>query len=169
MEDGDYLSLFFVVLLLLLSGFFSGSETAFFSIDKFKFNQLKKRKKYKGLLYLLERPRRLLITILLGNLFVNILVTVLATSYFVLKYGDLKGSMIASVVMTGALLIFGEITPKILAVNIADRFARFSTPFIRVFMFLFTPLNNLLLFIVNKLLVIIGLSEYTSNRIISQE
>ncbi|MFA7578033.1 MAG: DUF21 domain-containing protein, partial [Candidatus Muiribacteriota bacterium] len=144
MEDGDYLNLIIIGLLIVLSAFFSGSETAFFSIDKFKYDKIIKKNRF--VYYLLERPRKLLITIILGNLFVNILATITATTFFVNKYGQNHGNTISAITMTLVLLFFGEITPKIIAVNYSAYFVRYSSPFIRLIMYILTPISNLLLF-----------------------
>ena len=167
MEDGDYLNLIIIGLLIVLSAFFSGSETAFFSIDKFKYDKIIKKNRF--VYYLLERPRKLLITIILGNLFVNILATITATTFFVNKYGQNHGNTISAITMTLVLLFFGEITPKMIAVNYSAYFVRYSSPFIRLIMYILTPISNLLLFIVNKILKIFGMNEYSINKHISQE
>ncbi|MFA5478510.1 MAG: hemolysin family protein [Candidatus Muiribacteriota bacterium] len=167
MEDGDYLNLIIIGLLIVLSAFFSGSETAFFSIDKFKYDKIIKKNRF--VYYLLERPRKLLITIILGNLFVNILATITATTFFVNKYGQNHGNTISAITMTLVLLFFGEITPKMIAVNYSAYFVRYLSPFIRLIMYILTPISNLLLFIVNKILKIFGMNEYSINKHISQE
>ncbi|MCK9224593.1 MAG: hemolysin family protein [Candidatus Muirbacterium halophilum] len=169
MEDGDYLSLIFIAILILISGYFSGSETAFFSLNKFKLNKLRKKKKNNFLIYLLERPRKLLITIILINLFVNILATVLATEFFINKFGILKGNIASSVIMTLLLLFFGEITPKLIAVNTAETFSVISAPFMSFFVFILNPISRIFLKIVNLFLKILKMNEYTTESSISSE
>jgi len=169
LEDGDYLSLIFIAILILISGYFSGSETAFFSLNKFKLNKLRKKKKNNFLIYLLERPRKLLITIILINLFVNILATVLATEFFINKFGILKGNIASSVIMTLLLLFFGEITPKLIAVNTAETFSVISAPFMSFFVFILNPISRIFLKIVNLFLKILKMNEYTTESSISSE
>ncbi|MGM0606919.1 MAG: hemolysin family protein [Candidatus Muiribacteriota bacterium] len=167
MEETQFINAIIIVGLLLFSAYFSGSETAFFSIDKFRFNQL--IKKSKSVYYLLEKPRKLLVSILLGNLFVNVLVTITATSLFIAEFGEKRGSLYSSIIMTFLLLLFGEIIPKVIAVNNTPLYVRLSAPLIKVLMFIFTPLSSLILHIVNKILKIFGLSEHSVNQHISQD
>ncbi|PLX20014.1 MAG: hemolysin [Candidatus Muiribacterium halophilum] len=170
MDDPEYLSLIFVFILLVLSAYFSGSETAFFSINKFQFNRMKEgRKKDSAVFKVLERPRRLLVTIVLGNLFVNILSTVAVTSALVKRFGPVKGNTLASGLMMFLLLLFGEISPKIIAINTVESFTRLSAPIMKFFIFLFTPISTILLFIVNTILKIFGLTEYSTSKNISVE
>lgn len=102
-----------LIALLMLSGFFSGAETACMSVSRIQAQAMVKQKK-KGaetLLKLKEQPRRLIITILIGNNIVNIgasaLATVIASDYF-----GHAGAGIATGIMTFLVLVFGEITPK---------------------------------------------------------
>lgn len=169
MEDGDYLSFILIAVLLLISAYFSGSETAFFSLNKFKINKLSEKKKNSFLIYLLEKPRKLLISIILVNLFVNILATVIATEFFVERFGTAQGNILTTIVMTMLLLIFGEITPKILAVNTAETFALISAPAMSFFVFILTPFSKVLLKIVNLFLKILRMHEYTTDSVISSD
>lgn len=105
-----------LILLVMLSAYFSASETALTSLNKFKLRSLKERGNRKaGLISrLLEDPARLLSTILIGNNLVNIGASTLATALFVKRFGD-AGLIWATAVMTVLVLIFGEVTPKTLA------------------------------------------------------
>ena len=102
-----------LAVLLVLSGFFSGSETAIISVTDAKVRQLSKEKRRgSATLSLLKRnPHKLLITILIGNNLVNIGASVLATVVFTDIFGS-TGLGIATGVMTLLVLVFGEITPK---------------------------------------------------------
>ncbi len=111
-------SLIFIVFLLFLSGFFSGAETALFSLNKIE------RKRIAGghpligdtVNDLLNRPRRTLITILIGNMIVNTLATVVVTHIAIQLFGNIGvGYTIA--VFTCVLLLFGEIVPKVFAIR----------------------------------------------------
>lgn len=131
MDDG---SAFLLILLLLLSAFFSGSETAFFSLSRIylKKLELSKNPGSRRILSLLRQPRRLLITILLGNTFVNMSITSLAT-IFALQIAERTGKnpspiVTAQVVITTlVIVIFCEIMPKLVALSTANVFARFSS------------------------------------------
>lgn len=105
-----------LVLLIVLSAFFSSSETSMMSLNRYRLKHLKKEG-HKGASRasrLLERPDRLLGTILVGNNIVNILAASIATVVAVQLWGE-AGIAIATVLLTIIVLIFGEITPKTLA------------------------------------------------------
>ena len=91
---------------------------------------------------LLEHYDKLLSTILIGNNIVNILMASIGTVLFVRHYGD-AGATISTVVVTVVVLVFGEISPKSVAKDCAERFAMFSAPILQVFLFVLTPLNFL--------------------------
>lgn len=105
--------------MLLLSAFFSSSETALFSLRQPQLHRLRaSTARSSGIvLSLLEHPRRLLATILVGNTFVNVLMAVLSTAIFVHFFGPEHGAELATLVMTIVVLVFGEIAPKTLAVG----------------------------------------------------
>ena len=105
-----------LVCLILLSGFFSGSETGMMSLNRYRLRHLarKGRPNAKRVLTLLERPDRLLGVILIGNTFANILASAVATVLAVHYFGDL-GVAIATIVLTLVVLIFAETAPKTLA------------------------------------------------------
>ena len=105
-----------LALLIMLSAFFSSSETSMMSLNRYRLKHLKKEG-HKGASRasrLLERPDRLLGTILVGNNIVNILAASIATVVAVQIWGE-AGIAIATVLLTIIVLIFGEITPKTLA------------------------------------------------------
>jgi CBS domain containing-hemolysin-like protein len=130
--------------LLVCSGYFSASETAFSSINKLKLKHLAQEGNRKAALALetADKYDKLLSTLLVGNNIVNISASSLATVFFVRHFGNI-GATIATVVTTVLVLIFGEISPKIIAKEAPERFALFSVPFMRVLMVIFTPLNYL--------------------------
>ena len=103
-------------LLIVLSAFFSSSETSMMSLNRYRLKHLTKEgnRGAKRASRLLERPDRLLGTILVGNNIVNILAASIATVVCVQIWGD-AGILIATVGLTIVILIFGEITPKTLA------------------------------------------------------
>ena len=93
-------------------------------------------------LKLLEQYDRLLSTILIGNNIVNIATASIGTVLFVRHYGD-AGATISTVVVTVVVLIFGEISPKSIAKDCAERCAMLSAPILRVFIWVLLPLNRL--------------------------
>jgi len=141
-----------VVLCLLLaaSALISSSETSFFSLKPADIDDLESRtdSKSKTVLKLRENPKMLLATILIGNNFVNVTITLLAT-YIVSEMFDMVNHPVAAFVMeviviTSLVLIIGEITPKILAAKRPVKFSRFMARPLQVLMVLFTPLSKLL-------------------------
>ena len=126
------------ILLLLLSAFFSSSETAYFNLRKHRSNFSGRVKK------IINDPEKLLVTILTGNTFVNIAMGSLAawiTHDIAEKYGWSKTIAILSevIVVSIVLLIFGEILPKVVALRNSEKLADlFSIP-IKILLFLFTP------------------------------
>jgi Mg2+/Co2+ transporter CorB len=133
------LTALFVVLFVLLacSAFFSGSETALMALNRYRMRHMA-QSGHRGALRaqrLLEKPDRLIGLILLGNNFVNILATQLATYLGYRLYGDV-GIAIATGLLTLTLLLFAEVTPKTLGALHSERFAypaaRIYTPLLRI-------------------------------------
>ena len=129
---------------LLLSAYFSATETAFSSanITRLKTRAEKGNSRAALACKLLERYDKLLSTILIGNNIVNIAMASLGTVLFVRSFGDM-GATLSTVVVTVVVLIFGEISPKSVARDCAEGFACFSAPILRFLMWAFTPLNFL--------------------------
>ena len=124
------ISLVFLAILLVFSGFFSGSETALFALSKLQRRRLERQGGSGSgrVLSLLARPKRLLITILIGNMSVNTLSSATATALCLALFGD-AGIGVAVPAMTILLLIFGELTPKVFAVRNCEKFSlRVSRP-----------------------------------------
>lgn len=113
-----------LVLLIALSAFFSSSETALISLNRYRLRHLAQRghRGAQRAQKLLERPDQLLGMILFGNTFANILVSSLATIIGLRLFGD-SGLAIATGVLTFLLLIFGEVAPKSAAAVMPERFA----------------------------------------------
>lgn len=116
MSTKNIIELIVMVAGILLSAFFSSSETAITSINKFKIRQLEEKEvKNAGLLRkLVENSSDTITTILVGNNIVNILTTTIATLFFTDIFGS-AGAAISTVTVTITVLIFGEITPKLAA------------------------------------------------------
>lgn len=129
--------------LLILSAIFSGSEAAFFSIPTWRIPELPKLKR------LLNQPRRLLGTLLLGNLLVNTTATALFTLFLInlarrtgINTTGILG--IGGIVMTGLLLVFGEISPKVIARLNPQKSALLFAPIVEVTHTILSPFTNLL-------------------------
>lgn len=131
-------------LLILMSAYFSATETAFSSLNKTRIKAMieKGNKKAKLVYSLSEDYDKLISTILIGNNIVNIAASSIATVMFIALYGDI-GATISTIVITVVVLIFGEITPKSLSKDAPEKFAMFSAPIIKGFIFILTPLNFL--------------------------
>ena len=116
-----------MVVLLLLSAYFSATETAFTSLNRIRIKNKADAgdEQAKRVLHLEQNYDNLLSTILIGNNLVNIATTAVATVLFVKLYGP-YGATIATIVTTVVVLIFGEITPKSLAKEYPEKFAMFS-------------------------------------------
>lgn len=132
---------------MLLSAYFSATETAFLSFSKTRmktYAEYDGNKKAKQVLKLYDRYDKLIATILIGNNIVNILMSSLATLLFIqwLKDPNL-GSTVSTIVITLLVLAFGEIVPKSMAKSSPEKFALFSAPIISVLMWLFTPISAL--------------------------
>ena len=131
-----------IVVLVILSAYFSATETAFTSLNRIRIKNLagEGSKKAELVLKLENKYDKLLTTILIGNNLVNIAITAIATVIFINIYGR-YGATLATVVITIVVLIFGEISPKSLAKESSESFAMRSAPVIRVFMIILTPVN----------------------------
>lgn len=128
-----------LVVLIFLSAFFSGSETGLMSLNRYRLKHLasKKHGGARRAHKLLQKPDQLISLILLGNNFINILITQLATYVGYRLYGD-TGIAIATGVLTIVLLLFAEITPKTLAANKPEKIAFFAA-------YVYQPLLKILL------------------------
>ena len=132
-----------LVILVVLSAFFSATETAFFSANKIRLKSLagEGNKRAKKALKVSEDMDSLLSTILIGNNLVNIAATAIATLLFIDLLNEELGATVATIVITVVVLIFGEITPKSLAKNTPESFTMFASPIMSVLMTVFKPVN----------------------------
>ena len=131
-----------IVVLVIFSAYFSATETAFTSVNRIRIKNLANDgdKKAREVLDLTEKFDSMLSTILVGNNIVNIAMSAIATVLFMELY-PVYGATIATAVITVLVLIFGEISPKSLAKENPEKFAMFSTPFLKFFMVLLAPVN----------------------------
>jgi putative hemolysin len=147
--------------LLLLSAFFSGSETALFSLSRVKVRKFQSdaRKNVRLVSLLLSNPRRLLITILIGNMLVNIFASSLSASFFRgLFQGGSRGAsdLISVLAMTTLILIFGEIAPKTYAIQYSEKLAIGVAPFVNAFSILVRPVRVLVERIANSIILLLS-------------
>ena len=132
-----------MIALVVMSAYFSATETAFSSLSRSRIKILMEHGNRKAALVhkLSENYDKLLSTILVGNNIVNIALSSMATVFFIQYLGNASGPTISTVVVTIVVLIFGEITPKSLAKETPERFAMFSAPILQVFLAILTPIN----------------------------
>ena len=141
MEDHIW-SICIIVILLIMSAYFSATETAFTSLYRIKLKNIASdgNNKAKRVLELSENYDKLLTTILIGNNIVNIMMTAVSTVLFIELYGQ-YGASISTAVITVIVLIFGEISPKSLAKESPEKFAMLVGRSIKICMVILTPLN----------------------------
>ncbi len=142
METIHYIYIGIMLFCVMMSAYFSATETAFSSLNRTKIRTLveKGNKKAKLVNKLLDNYDALISTILIGNNIVNIAGASLGTVLFVDLMGNI-GATVSTAVVTVVVLIFGEITPKSIAKDSPEKFSMFSAPLIRTLIFFFTPLN----------------------------
>lgn len=130
---------------IILSAYFSATETAFSSLNKTRIKTLAEKENKRAILVekLSDKYEKLLSTILIGNNIVNIAVASIGTLLFTeILSGDADlGATVSTIVVTVAVLIFGEITPKTAAKNNPEAFAMFSAPIINFLMIILTPIS----------------------------
>jgi len=153
-------SIFMVVLLIMLLGlsaFFSGSETALMAISRLRLTHLAKTKPIRAKLVerLLKRPERLIGTILLGNNLVNVAMSAIATAFAISLWGQ-KGIVYVTGILTIAILVFAEITPKVYAKYHNERVSFLTAPLLNGIMIFSNPVVTGVTYITNKLLLVVG-------------
>lgn len=156
-----------IVLLIVLSAFFSGSETALTAASRPLMHQLEQNDdKRAGMVNrLLDSKERLIGAILLGNNLVNILASALATSVMIHAFGE-TGVVWATLIMTVVVLIFAEILPKTFAFQNANSMALAIAPIMKVMVVVLAPITMTTQWIVGGVLKVLGLNteEDTSNK-----
>lgn len=158
MEDASISSLLILLgFLIVLSAFFSSSETSMMALNRYRLRHLVKKNHRAATLAsnLLERPDRLIGVILIGNNFVNILASAIATIIAVKLWGD-AGIAIATGLLTLVILIFAEVTPKTLAALHPEKVAFPASYVLKPLLRIFYPLVWLINMITNNLLKVFG-------------
>lgn len=143
MTQTQIIQLISIIACIIFSAYFSATETAFSSLNRTRIRAMaeKGNKKAKLVNKLCDNYDSLISTILIGNNIVNIAGASLGTIFFVGLLGGKSGPTVSTAVITVAVLIFGEITPKSIAKDNPETFARFSAPFINALIKVFAPLN----------------------------
>jgi putative hemolysin len=164
----NYLS--FLAVLLACSAFFSGSETALFSLHPIRLRHQQKAGASplaSTVLRLLDHPSNLLVTILIGNQVVNIFAAATAADLCLRLFGEQIGPVIATVGMTLLLLTFGEVTPKTFAVQNPQKYAYFVCRPLLWFSSAIWPLRVVLTAIADGILQLIGGAQNSHERLLS--
>ncbi len=162
-------SFILLVFLLACSAFFSGSETAMFSLNYIRIQHLEKEGSATARIVsnFLKRPSKLLVTILIGNEVVNIFASSSAASLCVRFFGEQVGPIVATAGMTSLLLIFGEVTPKTFAVQFPQKYAFFVSRPLLLFSKIVFPVRIILTGIADMILRIIGGAQKSHERLLT--
>ncbi|RUM87639.1 MAG: HlyC/CorC family transporter [Thermovibrio sp.] len=157
--------------LILLSALFSASETAFFSLNTLRLERLAKEgnRRAEEILRFLQNPADLIATILIGNEMVNVGIAATSAVLFVQLLGPDLGSVLAVPITVLVLLIFGEVTPKTLAIKYSERYAFFIFPFIKLISRLILPLRALLVGFAELLLKPFGVELFNKPKVLTDE
>ena len=131
-----------LIVLIVLSAYFSATETAFSSLSRIRLKTLADNgnKRAKLAYKLVDNYDELISSVLVGNNIVNISASSLATVLFIKAFGD-NGPTVSTIAMTIIVLIFGEVTPKSISKEAPEAFAMFSAPIINVLIYVFKPIN----------------------------
>lgn len=159
-----------IVLLLCLSAFFSGSETALTATSKARIHKLETdgNKRARRVNLLIRDRERLIGAILLGNNLVNILATSIATSLLISIFGATgMANAIATISMTILVLVFAEVTPKTAAIARPEGFAMLVAPLMRWVVVVFAPITRVVQLIVRGFLHIFGLDVSKDSAVLS--
>ena len=143
--NSDIVSLIIILICVMLSAYFSATETSFTSLNRIRMKNMAEKgdKRAELVLKLLENFDKLLSTILVGNNIVNNVATTIGAVLFIKLIGSAKGPTVSATVLTVVILIFGEVTPKSLAKERPEVWAIAATPLLRVLAVVLTPVNFL--------------------------
>ncbi len=151
------LSITAIIVLLVFSAFFSGSETAFTAASKVRLVAREKEGNKRAALVnrIREQKDRMIGALLLGNNLVNIMASALATSVLMKIFGD-AGVFLATAIMTLLVLVFAEVLPKTYAFHNAENMAMRISPIIRAVIMVFAPVTEAVTFVVRSVLKVFG-------------
>lgn len=163
-----WLAIAAIFILIVLSGFFSGSETALTAASRARMHQMEKTGDGRATIVsrLISSKERLIGAILLGNNLVNILASALATSVFLSLFGE-AGVAIATLVMTAVVVVFAEVLPKTWAISNPERFALAVAPVVRAVVAVFGPIVIGIEAIVRLMLRFVGVNVGEDTSILS--
>ncbi|MGV0816511.1 HlyC/CorC family transporter [Martelella sp. AMO21009] len=156
----DYgLTMAVILALIVVSAFFSGSETALTAVSRARMHTLEQQGDRRAgfVNAMIARRDRLIGALLIGNNLVNILASSLTTTLFLSIFGD-SGVAYATLIMTTLLVIFAEVLPKSWAISATDRFALVVSPFVRLFVLVVGPLSSLVNIVVRGILRVFGVT-----------
>lgn len=170
MSSSDTWRLIALLFMLILSGFFSASETALMTLSKIRIRHMvdENVKGAKTVQTLLDNPSKLLGAILVGNNLVNILASALATALAIKFYGP-SGVAISTAIMTIFVLIFGEITPKSLATQNSEKIALKVGKPIKIITYVLGPIIHVMIFITNIFIRLFGGDPSKAKPFITEE
>ncbi len=159
-----------IFILLCFSAFFSCSETSLFSLGSVKLFQLKESNHPKAPLVqeLIEKPRRLLISILIGNESANIAASALAASLCISLLGN-QGKWLAIAIMTPLILVFGEVIPKTIAVSYSEKSSLWVAKPISVFARIIFPIRWIIRILVDRIVSLLAKQEEKKESIFFEE
>jgi len=157
LDTGVFLQAVILLVLLILSAFFSAAETALFSLNKVRILHMAEEgnKKAQLIMKMLDEPNRLIATILIGNNIVNIGASAIATSLAIDIFGN-RGVGIATGVMTLLVLVFGEVTPKTFAAQNAETWSQSIIGAVKVLSIIFLPIIKVMTLLTNVMLKLTG-------------
>ena len=157
-----------IAVLLTVSGFFSGSETALTAASRGKLRSQSDRgsKGAQAALRVTEDSEKMIGALLLGNNVVNILAASLATALLTRLFGD-SGVAFATLGMTVLVLVFGEVLPKTVAITFPETFAARVAPVIQIMIWIFSPIINVVRLFVRGLLYLFGVRTDPNSHILA--
>ncbi|AKI03212.1 putative Mg2+ and Co2+ transporter CorB [Hoeflea sp. IMCC20628] len=162
------LTILAILVLIGLSGFFSGSETALTAASRARMHSLETSGDERAATVntLIQRKDRLIGALLIGNNLVNILASALATSVLLSIFGD-SGVAVATLTMTLLLVIFAEVLPKSWAISTPDRFAMVVAPVVKAFVVVVGPMSSFINWIVRHIMSLFGITFASETSMLS--
>ena len=159
------------IVLAAVSFFLSASETAIIALSKIRLRHMISQgvKRAKNIQNLVSKMDKFIAAILIGNNFVNIAMSATITALFIPILGSKRGTIAATFVTAFFVLVFCEITPKMLATKHTDKIALLFAPIMERFMKLLNPLSNFFIGISNFLLKLFNVSSTKRSPLITEE
>ena len=160
-----------ILFLAILSFFFSASETSVISLSKIRLRHMLSKgiKRAQYIQRLAANLDKFIVAILVGNNFVNIAISAIATAIFVRIFGFNWGVVISTFVTAMFVLILCEITPKILSIKHTEKIALFTAPLMELFIKLFHPIISIFMGIGNFILRILGIKYSKKSPLVTEE